>query len=324
MRALVTGAAGFAGSHLAEYLLGQGLEVVALVRPQDELNNLTPILGQVQVERCDIREKDRLTDLFRETKPQRVYHLAALSSPAESLHDPRQTYEINLMGTLNLLEAVRQVGLACRFLYVSSSEVYGKVSDDELPLREEAALRPANPYASSKAAGEVLTSQFVRSYDIEAICVRPFNHTGPRQPAAFVCSGLAQQIAEVALGVREPAIHVGNLEFSRDFTDVRDIVRGYFFLLEKGAPGEVYQLCSGRPVRIGEILEVLKRSLSTPVQVHLEAARVNAYSARTAWGVADKAERTANWKPQYSLETTLRDLVAYWEGVLRANTRLRH
>jgi GDP-4-dehydro-6-deoxy-D-mannose reductase len=323
MKALITGAGGFAGSHLAEYLLGQALEVVALVRPDENLAHLKPILDQVQVEYCDIHDADRLAQVFRDTKPQRIFHLAALTSPAESLENPKATYETNVIGTLNLLDGVRQVGLDCRFLFVSSSEVYGTVNDDDLPLREEAVLRPANPYAGSKAAGELLTCQFVRSYGIEAICVRPFNHTGPRQSAAFVCSNLARQVAEIVLGVHEPVIKVGNLATCRDFTDVRDMVRGYGLLLEKGDPGDVYQLCSGRPVSIERILEILQDSTSAPIRIAVDPTRVHVHSARVLWGVAEKAQRTVGWTPEYPLERTLVDLKKYWEDSLRSTPSVR-
>jgi GDP-4-dehydro-6-deoxy-D-mannose reductase len=323
MKALITGAGGFAGSHLAEYLLGQGMEVMALVREDESLVHLQPILSQVRVERCDILDANRLSWVFANQEPHRVYHLAALTSPAGSLQNPTMTYQTNVMGTLHLLEGVRRAGRDRRFLFVSSSEVYGEVSDEQLPLREDSALHPANPYAGSKAAGEIMTCQFVRSYGIEAVCVRPFNHTGPRQSSAFVCSSLARQVAEIVLGMRENVIKVGDLESSRDFTDVRDIVRGYHLLLEKGEPGDVYQLSSGRPVSVASILGILRDSTSIPIRVEVDPARVHAHSARALWGVAEKAERAVGWKPRYSLETTLLDLKAYWEDALRSSLSVR-
>ncbi len=265
MIALLTGAGGFAGSHLAEYLLHEGAEVLALVRPNDDLVRLEPILGQLKVERADIRDGERLIQILQDTKPERVFHLAAVTSPADSVLNPKSTYEVNLMGTLNLLEGARQTGLDCRILFVSSPEVYGMVGDGELPLREDAALRPANPYAGSKAAGELMACQFFWSYGVKVVRVRPFNHTGPRQSESYVCSSLARQVAEIDLGMREPVVQVGNLAALRDFTDVRDIVRGYCLLLDKGEPGEVYQLCSGHPVSIETILRLLTNSASTPI-----------------------------------------------------------
>lgn len=323
MKALITGADGFAGPYLAERLLDEGFDVVGMVHPGWDGTPRVPTLGQVQIERCDIRDKDRLARIIRDTKPERVFHLAALSSPANSVSNPSVTYETNFIGTLNLLTAIYAGDFACRFLYVSSSEVCGLVGQNELPLKEEAPYRPANPYAGSKAAGELLTCQFVRSHGIEAVCVRPFNHTGPRQSAAFVCSSLARQVAEIILGMREPVIEVGNLAVSRDFTDVRDMVRGYYLLLERGVPGEIYQLCSGHPVSIQTILDLLTDNISIPIRVVVDPARVHSHSASTVWGVADKARQAVGWEPQYSLQTTLLDLRGYWEGVLSSTLKVK-
>lgn len=323
MIALLTGAGGFAGSHLAEYLLHEGAEVLALVRPNDDLVRLEPILGQLKVERADIRDGERLIQILQDTKPERVFHLAAVTSPADSVLNPKSTYEVNLMGTLNLLEGARQTGLDCRILFVSSPEVYGMVGDGELPLREDAALRPANPYAGSKAAGELMACQFFWSYGVKVVRVRPFNHTGPRQSESYVCSSLARQVAEIDLGMREPVVQVGNLAALRDFTDVRDIVRGYCLLLDKGEPGEVYQLCSGHPVSIETILRHLTNSASTPIRIAVDPARAHAQGAQKVWGTADRAERTAGWRPQYPLERTLQDLKNYWHGVLRSTVTVK-
>jgi GDP-4-dehydro-6-deoxy-D-mannose reductase len=205
-----------------------------------------------------------------------------------------------------------------RLLYVSSSEVYGPVHSDHLPLREETTFRPANPYAGSKAAAELLALQFFQSYGLPIIRARPFNHTGPRQSATFVCSSLARQLAEIDAGLRPPIITVGNLQVCRDFSDVRDIVRGYHLLLEKGEPGDVYQLCSGRAVSIGAVLSILKDSTSTPVQVTVDQPRGGSREAPALWGEFTKAERAVGWIPQYHLETTLGDLKLYWKRQLQS------
>ena len=326
MKALITGGPGFAGSHLAEYLLAQGQEVVALATEQEDLTNLKGILQHLRVERADLRNPDRLLEVLRDTKPQRIYHLAALSSPTESIRAPRRTYEVNSVGTLNLLLAWRELQIDCRFLYVSSSDVYGVVGAADLPLREDAAFRPANPYAASKAVGELLGFQFFTSYGLPIVRVRPFNHTGPRQPSSFVCSSFARQVAEIDLGFRPPEVAAGNLEVSRDFSDVRDVVRGYYLLLEKGKPGDVYQLCSGRAVSIAAVLQSLIALSSRPVRVVVDPSRVRPQEAPVLWGDPSKAERAVGWKPERALETTLRDLKLYWEAGLRSGetTSLRN
>ena len=320
MKALVTGAAGFVGSHLAEFLLHEGIEVVGLVRPQDDTSRLESILANIQIERGDIRDSGRLTQILREVRPDRIFHLAGITSPAGSLLNPRLAYDVNLGGTLNLLEGVRHLSVDCRILFVSSSEVYGMVQGENLPLREESPLLPCNPYAGSKAAGELLACQFYRSFGVKVVRVRPFNHTGPRQSGEFVCSSLARQVAEINLGTRDAEVQVGNPDVLRDFSDVRDIVRGYYLLLEKGEAGEVYQLCSGRPVSVEAILSTLVGLVSVPIRVVVDPARAPLSGNRAVWGVADRAERAVGWKPRYSLEATLRDLESYWEGVLRLDS----
>lgn len=316
MRALITGAGGFAGSYLAEYLLREGLEVNGLVSPQDGLARLAPVAGDLHIERGDIRDQARVADVVRTLRPEHIYHLAGITSPADSLLHPKETYDANFLGTLNLLDAIRALKLDCHFLLVSSPEVYGIVQESELPLREDSPLRPANPYGGSKAASELLASQFFRSYKIPIVIVRPFNHTGPRQSEAFVCSGLARQVAEIELCMRMPVIEVGNLSASRDFTDVRDIVHGYYLLLKYGQPGEIYQLCAGERVSIELVLQSLMSIAGVPIEVMVDKTRVRGHGSSALGGTAEKAERAVGWKKKYPLQTTLRDLLRFWESTL--------
>jgi len=254
MRALITGGAGFAGSHLVEYLLRQGQEVIVVDRAGERPANLEHLQNDVRIERGNLLDPIRMRHVLEETRPQRIYHLAALSSPQESFQNPKLAYDVNFKGTLNLLCAWRELQIESRFLLVSSVAVYGPVDTAEVPLREDAPLRPASPYAGSKAAAEMLALQFFQAYALPVVRVRPFNHTGPRQMSSYVCSGFARQVAEIDLRLRSPRVMVGNLNVRRDFSDVRDIVRGYYLLLENGEAGEVYQLCSGVSVSIESIL----------------------------------------------------------------------
>ncbi len=316
MRALVTGADGFAGSHLVEYLLAQGWEVAVLVRPESNLSNLHSVLQNLRIERADIRDLGILRKILSMTKPNRIYHLAAQSSPAESFKDPKTTYEVNFGGTLNLLLAWRAHEIDCRLLYVSSSEVYGLVLSEKRPLTEEAPLRPVSPYAGSKAAAELLAYQFFSAYGLPIIRVRPFNHTGPRQSSEFVCSSIARQFAEIELGLRPPRIQLGNLDASRDFSDVRDIVRGYYLLLENGKLGEVYHVCSGRPVTIRALANMLANAAPASVEIVTDSSRMRPLENWAAWGDASKARNEVGWRPQYALQATLQDLKVYWQGIL--------
>jgi GDP-4-dehydro-6-deoxy-D-mannose reductase len=317
VKALVTGAEGFAGSHLAEYLLGQGQEVIALVLDRAQIGNLSRVLPQLRVEQADVADYERVVKVLQDTGPRRIYHLAAQSSPRHSFRDPKLTYSVNFLGTLNILCAWRQLELECRLLYVSSADVYGIVRETELPLREDAPFRPVSPYAGSKAAAELAAFQFFKAYGLPIVRVRPFNHTGPRQSPAFVCSSLARQIAEIELGHRRPTLTVGNLQVRRDFSDVRDIVRGYHLLLEKGEAGEVYQLCSGHAVSIERVVQILEDFASQRIHVDMDRTRAREKEPLALWGDPSKARKAVGWEPRYKLETTLHDLKLYWEETLR-------
>jgi GDP-4-dehydro-6-deoxy-D-mannose reductase len=318
MKSLITGCAGFAGSHLAEYLLGKGEEVIALVCQDEDQANIKHIQEHLRIERADLRDYDRVPEVVRSIKPQRIYHLAAFSSPAESFENPELTYEVNFTGTLNLLSAWLRVGMDCRFLLVSSAEVYGRVPPEKLPMREEMELRPVNPYAGSKAAAELLALQFFQSYGLPIVRVRPFNHTGPRQSSKFVCSKFARLAAEIDLGLRPPTIVAGNTHVIRDFSDVRDIVRGYCDLLESGAPGEVYQLCSGHPVSIESILQTVISFASKPVQVSVDKSLIRNHEGAEVWGDYSKAKLAVGWEPRHALTDTLRALKLYWEARVKS------
>lgn len=313
MRSLITGCAGFAGSHLAEHLLEKGEEIIALVGIDEDWANIRHIQEHLRIESADLRDEERVLEVVRSTKPQRIYHLAALSSPLESVSNPKLTYQVNFMGTLNLLLAWRRLDMDCRFLFVSSSEVYGVVSAEHLPLREDANPRPVNPYAGSKMAGEILCLQFYQSYGLPIVRVRPFNHTGPRQSSNFVCSSFARQLAEIDQGLRPAKVVAGNLEVKRDFSDVRDIVCGYYLLLEKGQPCEVYQLCSGRAVSMQSILQLLVSMASKPVQIEVDQSHVRTTDSPEVRGDYSKAESAVGWQPRHELQATLGDLKFYWQ-----------
>jgi GDP-4-dehydro-6-deoxy-D-mannose reductase len=321
MKALVTGGAGFAGSHLVEYLLRQGQEVVIVDRMGDDPVKLEQLPNGARIERGDLLDPHRMRQILEETRPQRIYHLAAVSSPQESFQNPRLAYDVNFTGTLNLLCAWRELQIDSRFLFVSSVAVYGRANTPEVPLREDAPLRPLSPYAGSKVAAEMLALQFFHAYGLPVVRVRPFNHTGPRQRSSYVCSGFARQVAEIDLHLRSPQVIVGNLQVRRDFSDVRDIVRGYYLLLEKGEAGDVYQLCSGVSVSIESVLHRLIALLSQPIQVTVDHTRLRSDESPVVCGDPSKARQAVGWQPQYDFEVTLRDLKLYWEAELQKRYR---
>ena len=313
MRVMITGGFGFAGSHLAEYLLDQGHEVVLLARPEGNSGPAEQLRGRARIATADLRGFAALRSILDDTKPERIFHLAAFSSVIESTRDPRHCYEINFDGTLNLLEAWRQLGFDSRMLLVSSSNVNGVSPGADQPLPETSPLRPENPYGGSKAASEFLAMQFGFSYGLPVVRARPFQHTGPRQSPAYVCSGLARQVAEIEMGLRPPVLEVGNPKVSRDFSDVRDIVRGYTLLVEHGRAGEVYQLCSGQAVPVSHIIESLTAGSHVSVEVRINPEKTRGGESPVLWGDPEKARSEAGWFAQFSLKQTLDALLAYWK-----------
>lgn len=309
MRILVTGAAGFAGSHLCESLVSQEHEVAGFLREQESADNLQGL--DVAIHRGDITDFPRLQQLVREVRPERVYHLAAFTAPSQSFETPKLIYEINFLGTVNLLTALLQSGCDCRVLAISSADVYGSVGSTEVPLREDRLPKPENPYSGSKAAVDVLVQQYHRSFGVPIVIARPFNHTGPRQAPQFVCSSFARQIAQAEVG-GERKMKVGNLDVSRDFSDVRDIVRGYTLLLEKGVPGEIYHLCSGRGTPLRQIAESLRTLSTVPVSIEEDPALMRSHDSPVSYGDFSKARDAVGWEPTIPLEATLADLLTYW------------
>jgi GDP-4-dehydro-6-deoxy-D-mannose reductase len=323
VRSLITGAAGFAGSHLAEYRVNQGDDVIAVVREGDSLASLAAVQASLRVVHLDLRNAEAVSRLMQETRPQRIYHLASISSKLGRPEHVRSIFHDITLPNLNLLCGWRDAGFDARFLLVSSAEVYGATQQASMPLSEEAPISPATPYAAAKASSELLALLFHNAYGLPTVRVRPFNHTGPRQSNQFVCPALAKQVAEVAEGFLLPRIVVGNLSVRRDFCDVRDVVRGYSLLLEKGQPGEVYQLCSGRAVSIQEVLDGLLALAGKTIPVHHEQARVREDEAPALWGTYSRANAATGWSPAIDFATTLRDLLEYWQRRVRGDPAAR-
>jgi GDP-4-dehydro-6-deoxy-D-mannose reductase len=320
MRVLVTGVSGFVGVHLAEHLVDSGDLVVGLSasgRWPEGLSGLAPA-RQVRLEAFDLADgaESALADLIGRKRPEAIYHLAAQANPQASLSDPRGTWALNLGGALNLLEAVKASGLKPRVVLVGSGVCYGNSAPEYLPVSESCPLRPNNPYSASKAAADLLGIQHFLSYGTDVVMVRPFNHAGPRQSSTYVLSGLARQVAEVEAGLK-PRVEVGNLEVVRDFTDVRDVVRGYRLLAERGAPGEVYNLGSGRGTRIADALETLRSLARAAVEVHVDPARVRPVDQPLLVADASKLRAATGWEPRFSISRTLADMLDYWRDVVK-------
>ncbi len=314
MRVLVTGITGFVGSHFAEYALSRGAEVYGSYRWRSKTENIDHFRHRVTLIECDLRDTSSVHNLVATSDPDYVIHLAAQSYVHASWHSPAETFNTNIISQVNLLEAIRHRGArAPRFLVIGSSEEYGLVHADEMPIRESNPLRPLSPYAVSKVAQDLMGYQYFKSFGLPIVRARAFNHEGPRRGDVFVTSNFARQIAEIESGQRPPRIFVGNLKAIRDYSDVRDIVRGYWLLLERGEPGEVYNLCSGRGWAIQQILDfLLADARVTDIRVEEDPARLRPSDVPVLIGDASKAKARTGWEPQIPFERTLRDLLDYW------------
>jgi GDP-4-dehydro-6-deoxy-D-mannose reductase len=313
MRILITGITGFVGSHLTEFALGRNVEVVGALRWRSNTEHIDHLRDRLTLIQSDLRDPSSTRDLVERAAPDYIVHLAAQSFVAASWHTPAETLMTNAISQMNLFEAIRQLGSTARFLVIGSSEEYGLVEPDELPIRETNPLRPLSPYAVSKVTQDLMGFQYFKSYGLDIVRARAFNHSGPRRGADFSTSNFAKQIAEIEAGLRKPVVEVGDLKPSRDFSDVRDVVRGYWDLLERGTPGEVYNLCSGVDWSIERMLNfLLSRSTVRGIDVRTDPARLRPSDVPVLRGSYEKIERAVGWRPRIPLEQTLGDLLEYW------------
>ncbi|MEO0025285.1 MAG: GDP-mannose 4,6-dehydratase [candidate division WOR-3 bacterium] len=313
MKYLITGITGFAGSHLAEYLLSLGNgEVHGTIRWRSRTENIDHLRDRIQLHDCDLRDSYSVNRLIASVKPDRIYHLAAQSFVPMSWAAPAETFVTNVIAQINLFEAVRAAGCDCRIQIACSSEEYGLVLPDEVPIKETNPLRPLSPYAVSKVAQDLMGYQYHQSYKMFIIRTRGFNHTGPRRGHVFVTSNFARQIAEMEKGRREPVLHVGNLDAVRDFTDVRDTVRAYYLILENGVPGEVYNVATGRGYRIAEVVDILRSHARVKFEVRQDPGRMRPSDVQLLIGDATRLRTATGWEPQIPFEQTLVDLLNYW------------
>ena len=295
MRVFVTGGSGFVGGWLRAHLEASGDTV------EDPFVELTDTAA--------------LRDAVAAVRPEAIYHLAALTHVGDSWDDPEQTFQVNAVGTLHLLEIARTLDPLPTVLLVCSAEVYGTVSPAELPLTESSELRPVTPYAASKVAAEYLGLQAHLAHGLPVVRVRAFNHVGPGQSERFVVSSLARQIALAERG-DAPSLEVGNLTPRRDFTDVRDVVRAYRLLVERGAPGEVYNVCSGRDISVEELAQRMLARAGLDLEVKVDPALARPVEIPVLRGDPARLHDATGWKPEISLDDTLGDVLDYWREEL--------
>jgi GDP-4-dehydro-6-deoxy-D-mannose reductase len=313
MRLLITGITGFVGSHMAEFALAQGAEVFGSSRWRSKTENIEHLRSKITLIECELRDPSSVRALLEAANPTHVIHLAAQSFVGASWQTPAETLTTNIISQVNLLEGLRGLKMSPRFLVVGSSEEYGLVGEDELPIRETNPLRPLSPYAVSKAGQDLMGYQYFKSYGLPIVRSRAFNHEGPRRGEVFVTSNFAKQVAEIEAGLRDPVIYVGDLRPRRDYSDVRDVVRGYWILLERGEAGEVYNLCSGRSWAIRQVLDfLLEQSRVKGIAVQTDPTRLRPSDVMVLEGDPSKIEKATGWKVEIPFERTLKDLLAYW------------
>jgi GDP-4-dehydro-6-deoxy-D-mannose reductase len=317
MRALITGIGGFVGRHLLSHLEEQGDEVCGLGRTADVEG-----MSAIAMFRADLSDRAAIERVLGEARPEAVYHLAAQSSPAESLANPWATISNNLLAQVNLFEALLAARLRPRVLVIGSSDEYGRVGPNEVPTHENVPLRPTTPYAVSKVGQDMMGYQYFAQHGLPVVRVRPFNHTGPGHDARFVIPSLASQLAHIEAGEREPVLRVGNLNAERDFTDARDMVRAYRMALLMGTPGEVYNIGRGRSIRVGDMVDELTRMCRVTVETRVDPARLRPSDIPRQEADTRKFAALTGWEPRIPWHTTLSDTLDYWRDRVRGRAAL--
>jgi GDP-4-dehydro-6-deoxy-D-mannose reductase len=318
-RVLITGVSGFVGSHLLDLLASKKAiyELYGIVRERSPLENISQNLDSIKLINCDLINQSTVLNVVKEIEPDYIYHLAGESSVKLSWGGALSMVNNNIIASLNILEALRTENhKETRILLACSSEEYGLVSENDVPIKEDTPLRPVSPYAVSKATVDMFGFQYYLSYGIKVIRVRAFNHTGPRRAAIYALSNFSKQIAEIEKGEKEPKIHVGNLNAIRDYTDVRDVVRGYELAIERCEPGDVYNLCSSKGYKIGDLLRMLLNLAKCDIETVRDKSRTRPIDLPITVGDNSKFVKLTSWSPHISIERTLEDLLDYWRKQL--------
>ena len=308
------------GSHLVDHVLANyaDVEVHGLMRWRSPIDNIRHAINRISVHLADLNDLGSLIRLLETVQPDRIFHLAAQSYVTTSFTAPVDTLRTNVIGTSNLLEAVRLSGVEARIHICSSSEVYGQVIEADLPIRETMPFRPASPYAVSKVGEDMIAYQYGLSFGLHVLRTRMFTHTGPRRGAVFAESAFARQIARIEVGLQSEPVRVGNLDSVRTYADVRDAVRAYWLLLEKCPPGEVYNIGGTRTVTIGDILEILKSMALVPVEHLVDPDLLRPSDVTLQVPDISRFQKATGWTPEIELEQTLGDLLNYHRQSLAA------
>ncbi len=315
MRALITGITGFAGGHLAQILLDRGDQLFGVAR--DEGFGLAHLSQDITPVIADLQSPDVVNRLLNDVQPDAIYHLAGQAFVPAAWSDPWDTLENNIRPQLNILQAMVNQNSPARLLIVASNQVYGPVTQEQLPVKEDTPFRPDNPYGVSKVTQDILGLQYHLSHGLDVLRVRAFNHIGPRQNPVFVSATFAKQIARIEAGLTEPVIRVGNLEAKRDFTDVIDVMRAYALLVDHGEPGEAYNVGTGRAYSIRYLLDVLLSYTNVEIKIEPDPARFRPSDISIIYADNSRLRAKTGWEPTITFEESLKRVLDYWRVEVR-------
>lgn len=307
-KALIIGAAGFVGGYLAGHLYNNcQMEVYLTKLPQEQIEN-----SNVLIYDLNILDKEEIVSLLFEIRPDYIFHLAAQSSVGTAWRNPGLTIDVNIKGSVNVMDAVRELYYKPRILLIGSGEEYGHIKDDEIPISENTMIRPGNIYAATKVCQNMIGSIYAQAYDMQVMMVRAFNHIGPTQASIFVVSDFCRQVAEIEKGMRQPVMYVGNLQSMRDFTDVRDVVRAYAMLIENGKAGETYNVGSGHAVTIREILDMIISLSDANIHVEIDPNKIRPVDVPIIEADVTKIHTLTGWRAEIPLKQTIIETLNYW------------
>lgn len=318
MKVLIIGITGFAGTHMYHFLSHiTGIDLYGTFRHSTKNRNIADNFNKAMLLECDVNDVYSLEKVLSEVQPDIIFHFASYVSVFSSFKNPLPTFQTNIIGTANLLEGVKKIVPEAKTLIPGSAEEYGNVPEDKMPIKEDYPLNPVNPYAISKKVQEEIGLYYFKTFGLNIYFTRTFHYTGPRQPLGFVCSDLAKQVVNAENG-KIKNIKVGNLEAKRDFTDIRDVVKAYWIVINSGKAGEVYNVCSRKSIKIREILDKLIKFSGKDIPVEIDENKLRPSDIPDFVGDNMKL-KSIGWMPEYTIDDSLKGLLEWWRNEIRTN-----